>query len=122
MKHTFLPLIPMKSRRKMLLRIQQSEGVGVGGAGGSDVERLRGHYRESLITPWLQLCSITPVKIHPHPRVKKVEESLSSQLFVAAPPPPSPPEPNGAGGFGGVEAARDFIWLSFMGTEKVRAP
>lgn len=49
------------------------------------MERLRGHYRESLITPWLQLCSITPVKIHPHPRVKKVKESLSSQLFVAAP-------------------------------------
>lgn len=57
------------------------------GAGGSDVERLRGHYRESLITPWLQLWSITSVKIHPHPQVRKLKkekESLSSQLFVAA--------------------------------------
>lgn len=49
------------------------------------MERLRGHYRESLITLWLQLWSITPVKIQPHPRVrklKKVKASLSSQLSL----------------------------------------
>lgn len=124
MKHTFLPLIPMKSRRKMLLRIQQSEGVGVGvgGAGGSDVERLRGHYRESLITPWLQLCSITPVKIHPHPRVKKVEESLSSQLFVAAPPPTPPALQNQTGqvGLGALRPPEILYGYGFLLWERRR--
>lgn len=50
------------------------------------MERLRGHYRESLITPWLQLWSITPVKIDPRPRVrklKKVEATLSSGLSLS---------------------------------------
>lgn len=37
----------------------------------------RGHYRESLITPWLRLWSITPVKIHSHPWVDKSERRLS---------------------------------------------
>lgn len=69
MKHTFLPLIPMKSCRKRLLQRGDEEEVMWNGQ--------RGHYRESLITPWLRLWSITPVKIHSHPWVDKSERKLS---------------------------------------------
>lgn len=65
MKHTFLPLIPMKSCRKRLLQRGEEEEVMWNG--------YRGHYKESLITLWLQLWSITPVKIHSHPWVDMSE-------------------------------------------------
>lgn len=56
------------------------------GVGGSDVERpevLLQHYRESLITLWSQLWSITPVKTHCRPRVDESKTVGCLILFLS---------------------------------------